>query len=150
MGFFGKLKETIKDIQISEELKSKMVSKEMAADANRPSIRSLPYKQLITSVADDPRLMEPKKVNKKQREQFIECIRQGRFSYTEVVIVDTCNHIIRAFGSGKSVNRFGVHRSLQSFFGVIAVQIDHRVPALLKDPKLGFQIILFIRMLDRA
>ncbi|MCR5291475.1 MAG: hypothetical protein K6E28_01145 [Eubacterium sp.] len=102
MGFFGKLKETIKDFQESEKIKSKMVSKEVAADANRPGIRSLPYKQLITSVADDPRLMEPRKVNKKQREQFIECIRQGRFSYTEVVIVDTCNHII-----GTRTNFFG-------------------------------------------
>ena len=95
MGLFSKMKENFQNYQKQEEIRRAMINKEITADANRPSVRSLPAKQLITSVADDPRLMEPrKKTNKRLRDQLIECIRQGKFSYTEVAVLDTTSSII--------------------------------------------------------
>ena len=64
MGFFNTLKDTIDETKRVGELKKVIYRKELEADPKRPSIKNLPFKVLNPSVANDPRLMEPKKVNK--------------------------------------------------------------------------------------
>ena len=94
MGFFNTLKDTIDETKRIGELKKVIYRKELEADPKRPSVKNLPFKVLNPSVANDPRLMEPKKVNKWKREQFIKCIREGRFSYVEVVALAAMNMIV--------------------------------------------------------
>ncbi len=89
MGLFATLKKNFQEAQEKSKMYDAKEQRERETDPTRPSIESLPFTKLDPSAAEDPELQNVRVKNEAAKQQFIDCIRQGRAEYSEVMVVDS-------------------------------------------------------------
>lgn len=91
MGLFAKLKKNYQEAVERSRSFDLKENGERATDPTRPSIESLPFTKLDPSAADDPELQNVRVKDEQDKAKFIECIRQGRAEFSEVMVVDSAD-----------------------------------------------------------